>query len=240
MNASGFLRKPFASGATASGGLFFGENHNTVRFAGFAELHGDGVGGIDFEEMIDAAREGGSCELVAKKLRRKDVGDSLDVIAGGGVSFDADAESAEFFDPAPDLLSGDANLPGDFCAADDDGGIFGEEGEEGVDAAVGGAGKRGHARGGHWEQGSILEANGEDKEGVTCDLELVTCERQRESETSDSQLVGITIPDLRLEVENVGGAEESDKRDPSTPVGRSGCRCWTHRHLRLDFRGPGV
>jgi len=108
--------------------------------------------------------------LVAEKLRRENVGDSLDVIAGGGVSFDADAESAQLFDPAPDLLARDANLLGDFCAADDDGGIFGEEGEEGVDAAVGGAGKGGHARGGHWEQGSILEASWEDKEGVTCDL----------------------------------------------------------------------
>src|SRR4029077_6784156 len=60
MYAGGFFGKPFASGAATSGGLFFGENHDTVRFAGFAELHGDGVGGVDFEEMIDAAREGGS------------------------------------------------------------------------------------------------------------------------------------------------------------------------------------
>jgi len=166
MNARGFFGKPFASGAATSSGLFFGKNDGAVRLAGFTELHGDGVGGIDFEEMIDAARERRSRELVAKELRRKDVGDSLDVIAGGGVSFDADAESAQLFDPAPDLLSRDANLLGDFRAADDDRGIFGKEGEQGVDAAVGGAGKRGHARGGHWEQGSILEASGEDKEGV--------------------------------------------------------------------------
>ena len=32
------------------------------------------------------------------------------------------------------------------------------------------------------------------------------------------QLFEFLIPDLRLE------------GDPSTPVGRSGCRCWTHRH----------
>jgi len=135
-----------------------------VRLAGFAELHGDIVGGIDFEEMIDAAREGCARELVAEKLRGENVRNTLDVIAGGGVSFDADAESAQLFDPAPDLLARDANLLGDFRAADDDGGIFGEEGEKGVDAAVGGAGKGGHARGGHWEQGSILEASEEDKE----------------------------------------------------------------------------
>ena len=121
--------------------------------------------------------------MVAEKLRRKDVGDSLDVIAGGGVSFDADAESAEFFDPAPDLLAGDANLLGDFCAADDDGGIFGEEGEQGVDAAVGGAGKSSHARGGHWEQGSILEAGGEDKESG--DEWRVASDRQTEASTSE-------------------------------------------------------
>jgi len=164
MNASGFFGKPFASGAAASSGLFFGENDGAVGFACFAELHGNVIGGIDFEEMIDAAGEGGARELVAEKLRRENVGDTLDVIAGGGVSFDADAESAQLFDPAPHLLTGDANLLGDFCAADDNGGIFGEEGEQGVDASVGGAGKGGHARGGHWEQGSILEASGENKE----------------------------------------------------------------------------
>ena len=170
MDACGFFGKPFASGAAASGGLFFGEDDGAVRFAGFAELHGDIVRRIDFEEMIDAAREGCSRELVAEKLRRENVGNALDVIAGGGVSFDADAESAQLFDPAPDLLAGDANLLGDFCAADDDGGVFGKEGEEGVDAAVGGAGKGGHARGGHWEQGSILEGSGRHKKGVSCDL----------------------------------------------------------------------
>ena len=110
MDARGFFGKPFASGAAASGGLFFGENDGAVRLAGFAELHGDVVGGVDFEEMVDAAREGCARELVAEKLRRENVGNALDVIAGGGVSFDADAESAQLFDPAPDLLAGDANL----------------------------------------------------------------------------------------------------------------------------------
>ena len=170
MNARGFFGKPCASGAATSGGLFFGENDSAVGFAGFAELHGDVVGGIDFEEMVDAARESCAGESVAEKLRRENVGNALDVIAGGGMSFDANAESAQLFDPAPDLLTRDADLLGDFCAADDDGGIFGEQREKGVNAAVGGAGKGGHARGGHWEQGSILEASGRHKKGVTCDL----------------------------------------------------------------------
>jgi len=183
MYAGGFFGKPFASGAAAPGRLFFGENDGAVGFAGFAELHGHGVGGVDFEEMVDAAREGCARELVAEKLRREDVGNALDVVAGGGVSFDADAESAQLFDPAPDLLAGDANLLGDFCAADDDGGIFGEEGEQGVDAAVGGAGKSSHARGGHWEQGSILEAGGEDKESG--DEWRVASDRQTEASTSE-------------------------------------------------------
>ena len=52
----------------------------------FAELHGDVVGGIDFEEVIDAARERRSGSWFAEELRRENVGDVLDVIAGGGVS----------------------------------------------------------------------------------------------------------------------------------------------------------
>ena len=54
MDARGFFGEPFASGAAAAGGLFFGENDGAVRLAGFAELHGDVVGGVDFEEMVDA------------------------------------------------------------------------------------------------------------------------------------------------------------------------------------------
>jgi len=55
------------------------------------------------------------------------------------------------------------------------------------------------------------------------------------------RLFGFLIPDLRLglEGESVGGLELSDEADPSTPVGRSGCRCWTHRHLRLEGESVG-
>jgi hypothetical protein len=56
-DAGGFFGEPFAAGAAASGGLFFGENDGAVGLALFAELHGDGIGGIHFEEMVDAARE---------------------------------------------------------------------------------------------------------------------------------------------------------------------------------------
>jgi hypothetical protein len=48
------------------------------------------------------------------------------------------------------------------------------------------------------------------------------------------RLFGFLIPDLRLEGENVGGVEQSDETDPSTPVGRSGCRSWSDRQLLLD------
>src|SRR6202040_1445540 len=157
MNSGGFFGKPFASGAAPSGGLFFGENDGAVGLAGFAELHGHSVGRIDFEEVIDAAREGRPRELTAEELRREDIGNALNMVAGGGMSFHADAQSAQVFDPAPELLAGDADLLGDLRAADDDGGIFGKEGEQRVDATVGGAGKGRHARGGgHWRQGSIL------------------------------------------------------------------------------------
>src|ERR1700751_4785202 len=132
MDACGFFGKPFAPGAATSGGLFFGENDSAVRLAGFAELHCHSVGRVDFEEVIDAAREGRSCQLVAEKLWGEDIGNALDVIAGGGMSFHEDAESAQLFDPAPDLLARHADFLRDLSAADDDGGIFGEEGEQGV------------------------------------------------------------------------------------------------------------
>lgn len=125
MDSRGFLGKPFAPGAATSGGLFFGENDSAVRLAGFAKLHCHIVGRVDFKEVIDAAREGRPRELTAEELRREDIGNALDVIAGGGVSFHADAEGAQLFDPAPDLLAGNADLLGDFRAADDDGRIFG-------------------------------------------------------------------------------------------------------------------
>ncbi len=73
MNSRGFFRQPFATGAAASGGLFFGEHYGAVGLALFAKLHGDRVRGIHFEEMVDAPGERRAEEAMAQELRDQNV-----------------------------------------------------------------------------------------------------------------------------------------------------------------------
>ncbi len=84
-------------------------------------------------------------------------GRALDVIAGVRVALNAHAELAQFFDPAPDLLARNADFLGDFRAADDDGGVFGEQREQRVNAPVGYARQIRHSFRGHGGLGRILE-----------------------------------------------------------------------------------
>src|SRR5271156_383036 len=114
MNSCGLFRHPFATGASAPGGLFFGEHYGAVRFALFAELHSDSVRGIHFEEMVDAAGERRAEEAMAQELRYENVRGALDVISGVRVALDAHTELAHFLNPAPDLLARDADFLGDF------------------------------------------------------------------------------------------------------------------------------
>ena len=80
-------------------------------------------------------------EAAAQHLRNENIGHAFDVIAGAGMALHADAESAQLLNPSPHLLARDADFLGNFRAADHDGGVFGEEREERVDAAVRGAGQ---------------------------------------------------------------------------------------------------
>ena len=70
IDARGFFGCPRAAGAAAAGRLLFGEHDGAVRLARFAEVHGDGVRRIDFEEVVDAARERRAVEAMAQQLRR--------------------------------------------------------------------------------------------------------------------------------------------------------------------------
>src|SRR3989338_8143044 len=76
---------------------------------------------------------GGGC-------RQEGVGAGLELVAGLGVAFDADAEAAQRPGPAPPGRAADADLAGDLRPADDHGGVVHQEAEQPVNAAVGGAG----------------------------------------------------------------------------------------------------
>ncbi len=68
MDAGGFLGGPFAAGAAPAGGLLFGQNNCAVRFALFAEAHGYGVGGVNFEEVVDASRKRRAMQAAAEQF----------------------------------------------------------------------------------------------------------------------------------------------------------------------------
>ena len=108
-----------------------------MRLAIFAEVHGDGIGRVNFEKVVNAARKRRAVEAVAQELRNENVRRALDVVTSVRMTFEFYAQRAQFFDPAPDLLPRYADFFGDFCAADDDGGIFGEQRQERINAPVG-------------------------------------------------------------------------------------------------------
>ncbi len=78
-------------------------------------------------------------QAAAQHLWNENIGHAFDVIAGAGMALHANAERPQLLNPSPHLLPRDADFLGNFRAADHDGGVFGEEREERVDAAVRGA-----------------------------------------------------------------------------------------------------
>lgn len=58
MYSGGFFGDPCSSSTPAACGLFFGQHDGAVGFAPLAEMHGHGIGGVNFEVVIDAATEG--------------------------------------------------------------------------------------------------------------------------------------------------------------------------------------
>src|ERR1700735_2430531 len=126
MDSRGLFRKPFAARSAAPGSLFFGKHDGAVGLSLFAELHGDGVRRVDFEEVIDAAREGSAKQPPGQELGNENVRSAFDVIAGPRMTFYAHTQFAHFLDPAPDLLPRYADFLGNLFPADDDCGILGQ------------------------------------------------------------------------------------------------------------------
>ena len=114
VDAVGFFRMPGMTGAAAPGGLFLGDHEGAVRFALFSQLHGDGIGGINLEKMVDAFSEWPWRQPLAKNLRREDVGNFLDLIAAARMSLHANAQGAKFLDPAPHGGARHADFAGNF------------------------------------------------------------------------------------------------------------------------------
>ena len=67
VDAAGLFGMPGAPGATASGGLFLGQNDGAVRLARAAEVEGDGVGRAGLEEMMDMLAEDGTVQPAAQQ-----------------------------------------------------------------------------------------------------------------------------------------------------------------------------
>src|SRR5258706_7644449 len=86
--------------------------------------------------MMDALAQRTVMQTFAQKLRYEHVRNFLDLIAGARMPFDANAQIAKFFDPAPDGRPRHADFASDFCPADHDHGVVGEHCEERVDATI--------------------------------------------------------------------------------------------------------
>ena len=121
--------------------LLLRDDDRSVRFPALAQRHGDGVGRIDFEEMVDAFSERPRMQPPVQQLRRENIGHFFDLIAGARMALHADAQRAQFFNPAPHGAARHADFAGDFRAADDDHRVVGEQRQQRVNAAIGRARK---------------------------------------------------------------------------------------------------
>src|SRR6516165_3594950 len=119
------FRVPDAPGAAASRALLLGKDYRAFWFSRVAELQACTVGGVRFEEMVDALAEEAAFQPLAQKLGRQNVRDALKEIAGVWAAFYANADFAELFNPAPHGRTRNADFPGDARSADDNGGIVG-------------------------------------------------------------------------------------------------------------------
>ena len=140
---------PDVPGPAAPGRLFLGDDEGSVRFSLFPKAHGNGIGRIRLEEMVDALAKWALRQPFAEKLRRQHIGHFLDLVAAARMALYLDAERAEFFDPAPYGEAGDADFAGDLRPADHDHGVVGKQRQERVNAAVGRARLEGGLRHGH-------------------------------------------------------------------------------------------
>src|SRR5260221_12222274 len=86
--------------------------------------------------MVDALTERALVQTSAKKLRHEHIRNLLDLIAGARMPFDANAQIAEFFDPAPDGRACHADFASNFRPADHDHRVVGKHREERVDATI--------------------------------------------------------------------------------------------------------
>ena len=95
------FRVPGVPGAAAPRRLFLGDDDGAVRLPSLAQRHGDGIGRVNFEKMVDAFAERPRMQPPVQQLRRKNVGDLFDLVAGARMALHADAQRAQLFDPAP-------------------------------------------------------------------------------------------------------------------------------------------
>src|SRR6266481_7338221 len=132
-----FFRMPGMPAASAPSRLFLRDDESSVGLTLLPKPHGDGVGRIRFEKMVDALADRALMQTLAKELRHEHVRHLLDLIPVPGMPFHANAQAAKFFDPAPHGEARHADFSRDLRSADHNQGVVGEQRQERVDAAVG-------------------------------------------------------------------------------------------------------
>jgi hypothetical protein len=116
--------------------LLLRDDDSAVRLSAISQRHGDGIGRINFEEVVDALSKRPRMQPPVQQLRRQNIGHLFDLIPGPRMPFHADAEGAQLFDPVPHSPTRHADLSSDFCPADNNHGVVGKQRKQRVDAAI--------------------------------------------------------------------------------------------------------
>src|SRR5260370_24275206 len=95
-----------------------------------SQLQRPAIRRIRLEKMKDAFPEKAALQPLLKHVGSQDVGDLLQKVSAGGLTFHFHAQPAQAFHPSPYRRSRDANLFRDSRAADYAGGIFRKQREQ--------------------------------------------------------------------------------------------------------------
>ena len=128
-------RIPGIRTAATTGNLFFGQEHAALGRALGGRFHGCGVGGSDLVVMMNLLKDG-ALDKRREDIRQEKIGNRAQLVSGGRVSCNLDAQRAQLLDETPDLGTAGTDFVSDLRSADHDGGVVHQQANDATEAHV--------------------------------------------------------------------------------------------------------
>jgi hypothetical protein len=116
--------------ASATGGLFFGQEHAALDRSSCGFFHRLGIRGAKTEIMMHTTREYGRVDQRFEDLGQRQVGNFDELITNGGMAGDLHAEAAELLYESPNVRARRSDFFRKFGSADDESRVVGEHADD--------------------------------------------------------------------------------------------------------------